>query len=291
MEPIKLRQDLTRLGTYRPYRVLAGFMDEPHLQRVAVSAIATMTEEEKRGLREVHVRSRQTASALEQEDLGDVVLSGIPDDHAAHLDRVKASEPFRNIYGQREHRFAMVNGGLLCAFQPHVRLAYEIPPPEATEEILAYCIPEKFAYTVSYIVAQGAGGVRVQASSRSPNFAFEGAQAAQNGVLLRVGPNKNWVQVARFQGRCYLKNGYHRVFSLLQRGITEVPCILFEAKDWADVGVGHTPDFFGEQYLTGMARPPVMKDFLSDAAIEIPLREQVKVLDIRIGVEQFGVPL
>ncbi len=292
METIRLREDIAKLTAYSPYRVLAGFMDEPHLQQLAASAIAVMTEEEKRLLRDAHARAQGAASLLQQEDFSRVVIGPVGAKHDGYLDKVKATESFRHAYGQRPYQFAVVDGRLLCAFQPHVRLAYEIPPPDDPDEVLAYCIPEKFPYTVTYVVTQGPGGIRVQASSLSPNFAFEGANVAQDGVLLHVGPNKNWVQVAHVEDRYYLKNGYHRVFSLLQRKVNEIPCVLFEAKDWADVGMGpHAPIFFNGTYLAGLHRPPLLKDFFGDPAIEVPLRQSVKVLDFRIGFESFGVPL
>lgn len=94
------------------------------------------------------------------------------------------------------------------------------------------------------------------------------------------------VHVVEYSGRWFLKDGYHRCYGLLARGITRVPAIVERARSFADVhGGGAT--LISQEYLLG-AHPPVLGDF-HDPALSATVSQQVLRKVVRIRAEEFVV--
>lgn len=71
-----------------------------------------------------------------------------------------------------------------------------------------------------------------------------------------------YIEVASYGGRWFLRDGYHRSFLLLQRGINLVPAVVVYAETLAQMGaVGRW--FFTEEAIFS-SRPPMVTDFLDD---------------------------
>ena len=69
------------------------------------------------------------------------------------------------------------------------------------------------------------------------------------------GPSLPLVQVGRFQGRCYLIDGYHRAFALRQAGVTHLPCLFRDVTDYAGLGATGEYESFERELLLS-ADPP-----------------------------------
>jgi hypothetical protein len=70
--------------------------------------------------------------------------------------------------------------------------------------------------------------------------------------------------VARFQGCCVLRDGYHRAFGLLSRGISRVPAFVrgFDTlEDLAPAGMLPQSAWLGQ-------RPPLLRDYHDDRVAE-----------------------
>jgi hypothetical protein len=95
-----------------------------------------------------------------------------------------------------------------------------------------------------------------------------------------------WLHVARFQGRWFLRDGYHRAYNLQRRGIDRVPCVIVSANSLEDLGLVR-PGFVGPDVLLG-DRPPLVGDFIDDSkAVDgsmLPVRKVV-----RIRAEEFVI--
>ena len=95
-----------------------------------------------------------------------------------------------------------------------------------------------------------------------------------------------WMQVARLQSRWFLRDGYHRAYTLLKRGIERVPCVVVSAGALTDLGFVR-PGFVAPEVLVG-DRPPRVGDFInSEFAIDgsiVPVRKVV-----RIRAEEFVI--
>ncbi len=77
-----------------------------------------------------------------------------------------------------------------------------------------------------------------------------------------VGVLPSFVQAARYQGRYFLRDGYHRAYGLLKRGIMKVPALVREIETIDALGV--KPGMLPQEAYLG-PQPPMLRDFLNDA--------------------------
>jgi hypothetical protein len=119
-------------------------------------------------------------------------------------------------------------------------------------------------------------------SAANPNLRITGQfggelQPGTIGFGFTVGVLPSFLQVARHHGRYVLRDGYHRAFGLLARGITEAPAFV------RDFGVGQLGISEGlfptDVYLS--ERPPFLSDFLEDdvsADVAVPAVQKMVVV-------------
>jgi hypothetical protein len=84
------------------------------------------------------------------------------------------------------------------------------------------------------------------------------------GFGFRVAVAASFVQVARFQGRLILRDGYHRSYGLLSRGITRVPAYIRDfdtTENPAPVGMLPHGAWLGD-------RPPLLRDYHDNRVAE-----------------------
>jgi hypothetical protein len=89
-------------------------------------------------------------------------------------------------------------------------------------------------------------------------------QPSQMGHGFTVGVPPSFFEVARFQGRYVLRDGHHRAFGLLSRGITRVPAYVRDvatAEDLAPAGALPPSAWLGD-------RPPLLRDYHNDLVAE-----------------------
>ena len=89
------------------------------------------------------------------------------------------------------------------------------------------------------------------------------------GFAVTAGPS--FMQVGRYRGRYYLRDGYHRAFGLLSRGITTVPTFTREISVFEELVPNPRTMLPQDGYLGD--RPPVLADYLDDqvsAAVQLP---------------------
>jgi hypothetical protein len=98
-----------------------------------------------------------------------------------------------------------------------------------------------------------------------PGFGFGVAVAA------------SYIQVARFQNRYVPRDGYHRAFGLLSRGITRAPAFIRDfdtAENLAPAGMLPENTWLGD-------RPPLLGDYHDDRVAEtvsLPARHPMVVI-------------
>lgn len=82
------------------------------------------------------------------------------------------------------------------------------------------------------------------------------------GQLLSGRASSPFMEVALYHGRWFLRDGYHRSYRLLGKGIRHVPAVVLEVHSLTQLGAaGHR--FFPEDVLFS-ARPPMVRDFLNE---------------------------
>jgi len=97
-----------------------------------------------------------------------------------------------------------------------------------------------------------------------------------------------FIHVVEYRGRLFLRDGYHRTFGLLARGIHRVPCLIERGASSADIHGGGTA-FIGREHLLG-PQPPLLTDF-HDPAYSRTVEQQSFRKVVRIRVEEFVIPV
>ncbi len=158
--------------------------------------------------------------------------------------------------------------------------------PPTVSELLHVCLPitpppeqfmvshhDQLAHVQSAIIKSRSLNIRVTA---------QGIFLDPNGVPVaagfQFGPALPLVQVVRFNGRCFLHNGFHRAVGARQRGATHIPCLLrdvnsFEAAGIKPVGTFQPADF-------ALPSPPTVGHFTQGRATDVLLRAMTQIMHI-----------
>ena len=155
-----------------------------------------------------------------------------------------------------------------------------LPPGQETQLVGAFD-PTQNAFTASSVnpnlrIGQfGSWDIQGQGGTSDKIFGF----------TLSLGVS--FVQVVHYRDRWMVRDGYHRLYGLMSRGIRKVPCIVVEAADFTQTGAGR-PGFFDYEVLYS-ERPPLVQDFLSEEwSAEVPMQSVTRI--VRIRGEEFIVP-
>jgi hypothetical protein len=151
------------------------------------------------------------------------------------------------------------------------------------------CLPRDF--NANYRVTFDQPTWTATLTTLSRNLNLVGMQAAQMpgqplAITFFTGLGGNWVQIIEFEGRYFLKNGYHRVWLLHSRGDQAVPAIVTKANTVEEIGAG--PGFFPPALILS-ERPPLFRHFFdARLAPEVQLKSTMKV--ITISANQLVLP-
>lgn len=149
------------------------------------------------------------------------------------------------------------------------------PPSDA--ELFATCLPtaqpnENFNYQrlgQSAIIKSRSLNLRVLTEGIINNTAA--------GIIF--GAALPFVQVTRFNARCYLHNGFHRALGLRRRGATHLPCILRDVTDAESAGIRKDGGTFSEAVMTS-ANPPTVAHFSQGRALDVQIRAASRILHV-----------
>jgi len=108
----------------------------------------------------------------------------------------------------------------------------------------------------------------------------------QNFIGFTISFGSPFVQVAEYNGRWFVRDGYHRCYGLLRRGITKIPCVFLRVRSLAELGAAN-PAFFPHEVLFS-DRPPHLRDFLDDS-VSVTARQAAQRKVVRIRAEEFTV--
>jgi hypothetical protein len=107
----------------------------------------------------------------------------------------------------------------------------------------------------------------------------DGSGAMALGFVVRVMPS--FMQVVQFQGRYYLRDGYHRAYGFLSRGITQVPVFTRTVATIEEVAL---PGMLPQHSYLG-DRPPLLVDYLDDRVASTVLLPPDQRLVLIQGIE------
>jgi hypothetical protein len=87
------------------------------------------------------------------------------------------------------------------------------------------------------------------------------------------------VHVVRFDGRCYMYNGFHRAIGARRRGATHVPCVFRDVQTAEQVGL--RPDMVRLQRdVLESSNPPTLAHFTQGRAYPVQLRRRSRILHV-----------
>ncbi len=276
---VALSSALPARSATRPARVLLGWMHPETAHLVSGRTDDAVLVEQDRTRIEVARRVVASRSVgVDQQGLVELPPPEL-DSHVAALRLTPAAAFFSEGW-----EVAVVDLARVCAFQPfvHTEDALErtsmvtnlitaamitLPLPKANENLpVTYDQNQKTLTVVS----------------QNPNLrvteVFCGPVNGQPLLGFHVQIVSSFLQVAQYQERYYLRDGYHRAYGLLRRGVRRVPAFVRRVATFEQLGIqpGMLPHdaVFGE-------RPPILQDFLDDEVSGECIRPvQVKALAI-----------
>jgi hypothetical protein len=202
-------------------------------------------------------------------------------DHAARL----GATPVGTAMRAEGWDIAMVDLDEIVAFQPNVftdttsdRVAGL--DPSNLESIAALTLPINNTAPVS--VQYDELSRAYTTTSPNPNLRVVGNfdDRPADGPLgfgFRVAVTPSFLQVARIRGRLVLRDGYHRSFGLISRGITHVPAYVRDfdtTENLAPAGMLPQNTWLGD-------RPPMLRDYHDDrvaASVLLPAQHRTIVI-------------
>jgi hypothetical protein len=169
---------------------------------------------------------------------------------------------------------------LLLAFQRRITLDRQTQEPSMPaandwDGLIDMCFGETKAVVCETVRSDAS----VLFRSTNPNLHFRITGDSSNPIAIHSG--SPFFEVARYRGRWFLRDGYHRAYSCLQAGIYFLPAVLVRARTIAELGAVY-PWFFPEEVLLS-PQPPRVIDFLDDAlVIEYHRSPLIKTLHITV---------
>src|SRR5262249_7280833 len=144
------------------------------------------------------------------------------------------------------------------------------------EDLLRICLPPRLE-TIPFDAHPQPHALLLRSRSMNLEIPASGMVAQDQGRGLYLagaafGPSLPLVQIGRFQGRCYVIDGHHRVFALRQAGATHVPCVFVEATDYVRLGARGGYESFERDVLDSVD-PPTCAHFAPGRAYPVVLRE------------------
>jgi hypothetical protein len=213
------------------------------------------------------------------------IVSALPAELAGHAARLEATPAGTGMRADG-WEIALVDLGCVAAFQTHVFT------DTATERVAGLDPGDLQSIAELTLPVTGGAPASVQydelkqtytITSPNPNFKVVGQVSGPlpDGTMafgFKVTMTASFLQVARFQGRYVMRDGYHRAFGLLSRGITRVPAYLrnFDTtENLAPAGMMPQATWLGD-------RPPLLRDYHDDRVAEpvsLPAQHRLIVIN------------
>jgi hypothetical protein len=167
------------------------------------------------------------------------------------------------------------------------------------QSLFSFCLPDPTdAIELSGMLDPDQKGITL--SSMNPNLRFGGHLVVDVDIAMAPGgPTRKqkflgfsvnlgaqFVQVAEYNGRWFVRDGYHRTFGLMQRDIHRIPCIFIRAHNFAELCPPNS-GFFPYETLFG-DRPPFLSDFLDDS-VAVSTNQKVRRKILRVSADEFQV--
>ncbi len=287
----KLRRDGNLVGLkMRPAKALIGWMPERDAQTLLAIPLTPVTPlpEHVQRVQEAHRAVRSRPIGIDQTQL----LSDIGEDLRDYLATLQ-EHPCYKQYIVSGCTIRIVDLNKICALQPVVHLDY-LDHSDHLKKLTQQVVQEDVLSLVKITLPIPTAELPVQSDQQQNAWILQCNHPDTRIVghfttRVELGPGlfgmgygfciallPSFVQVVRYRGRYFLKDGYHRSLALLQRGITHIPVIFREMAESENLDIkGRFPD-----ETICAARPPLFPDYLRDdvAAVVSHLASQKTIM-------------
>ena len=264
---------------------LLGFMSEP-LALTYLKERCDMPDGSETALRQ-HWMAAKGRLGTAMERAGRPEIGAIPSGHEEYLKGVRQSPRFAITLENMPHDFALVEIAPLLSFQFHVERerAGRLRPlldHQDVAALLKFTLPLELE-PIQYRQWAQPSGVLITAANLNLRLMLGGVLGVPDQAMQMAGPlfgaNSPLTQVVRFRERCYLKNGYHRAHLLLEAGITQMPCLLLDATEYARVGAQGGNATFDRELLESN-NPPTCGHLTRERGYRVRLRSMRRVISV-----------
>ena len=240
-----------------------------------------------------------------------IKLTAIPQEYRTTLEGFAADPLFQKSFSTLPTGFGLVEIDKLVAAQRTVNLEYverlvaSLPPEPSMGDLLEVCVsPKRKMDPIQHLEIIGQpvhvfsspnSDIRFLGAFVKPLDAEDLGYAVMGGipaaaVIAFVGYGAAPVNVLQVGRRVVLNNGFHRVYALRSRGVTQIPVVIQQVRNpflEFPPGIAGLP----KEYLLNVARPVLMKDFFEpDFAITLQVKDRIKTVTIAMNVGQHDVP-
>ena len=284
--------DSTVSELQRPARALLGWM------HTDAAILVLNSNQQTPGTPEQREIARRSSAAVASRDDG-VDQAGVIEDAPpvleSYIDKLRENSSALMYFAQGfEVKIAHLDR--ICGFQPVIFTDSAASRVGALDSddlvgIAEVSLPRTLPQTIraqydpvrrSWIIASANPNLRIlsQVALQVSNAADGSLRLDDKGFLVMgfaVAIGESFMQVGQFQGRYYLRDGYHRALGFLLKGITRVPVFV------RDVPVGENlapAGMLPEQSYLG-SRPPRLPDYLDDdVSIDVTLPASQRLIVI-----------
>ncbi len=289
----------------KPSLSLFGFMDEPQaLAYLQKWAILPEQDRAPDGMRRIWREAKMKLGKPFAKP-GKPEIQPLQPRYHPYLDEVTKNPLFDlTIRGFERWGVMLVEINPLLTFQFHIstdetdKFSAMISRNPTVEEMLTVCLPRDITYP-DYEAILTANGVTIRAQNLGLGHLEHGwFQKFPDGRLLIAGVAfgaSPLLQVVRINGRCFLRNGFHRAYALAKKGATHIPCLFLETNNFGLVGaVGAGATFDIGQLIAPV--PPTAGYLTQDRAYPLSLKHFKRIINVlwnqyEVEVDEETMPL
>ena len=282
-------------------RVLLGWLSDEEAAQFLMGRGAA-TEEEAQRPRNRLQQAREERQRRSPTEVTDPIVPPESRSVSQRLEAIAQRADIRASFAGMTWRPEMVDLRNVLSFQKAVAtetLNDRVSSAGQLDGLFELCLPASSAPPPQGVISDPSGKGFTM-SALNPNLRHAGSNISNamvapapgmspvpmQAITLFVNMGGSFLQVARYKGRCFIRDGYHRAVGLLRAKIPIVPCIFIEARSFEELSC--PPGSLTYEVLYG-ERPPTIADFLDDGVsadgVQIAVRKVV-----RITVEEFIVP-
>src|ERR1700687_4245919 len=256
--------------TFVDARVLSGFTDDGHFEILTKEYLDTLSLQEKLKVQTDAIATRTFVSTLPPMPQNSSII--IRDIVNPHIDAIRNDPLFSQSFGRFPLRFSYVDPASIIALQAWIEPRSD-SLPSTEDALLEFALPRKWDVPAEVSFIPPTGPIQILSSNPTlQGLAIELDQTVGK-VILGAPKHLNLVQIANFNGRYYLRNGYHRVADAIAAHVKEIPALVIDAFNPNDVALpGNSA--FNIGYVMNLPRPPLVGDFHTNAALTTKIRER-----------------